>query len=113
MLEIGSSSFPYVYEVLDDGIDESAEAFNLILSVPSGIGNASVDTLTNIFTVTIMDDDCKSWGGIGVLANCINNGQKPSSCILQQISCRMSLLYAFWLFFFVFINDGCPCCREL
>lgn len=61
MLEIGSSSFLYIYEVLDDDIDESAEVFNLILSVPSGIGNATVDSLTSIFTVTIMDNDCKLW----------------------------------------------------
>lgn len=61
MLDIGSSSFPYIYEVLDDDIDESAEVFSLILSVPSGIGNATVDTMTSIFTVTIMDNDCKLW----------------------------------------------------
>lgn len=70
VIGIGSATFPYSFDILDDVISETTETFNLVLSVPaetasvvvSGPGPAEtveVDPATDTSTVTILDNDCK------------------------------------------------------
>lgn len=73
VIGIGSTTFPYSFDILDDAISETTETFNLVLSVPaetasvvvSGPGRpgpaetVEVDPATDTSTVTILDNDCK------------------------------------------------------
>ncbi len=58
MVAISSSSTSYSYTLLDNGIEESLEMFNLVLSVGVEV-SASVSTASSIATISIIDNDCE------------------------------------------------------